>query len=293
MNKYLGNKTALAVFILPALLFYSVIVFWPVLQTFYRSMFQWDGLNPGTFLFMDNYKELFHDDLFWKSVYNGLVFAAVISVFQIGVGTLLAFGLAESYIKGRKWLRISFFLPVVLSVTVVCQLWMAVYNGEYGLFNRLMEALGFSYRQDWLSDSKAAIFAIAFVNAWHFMGYQFALLFAGIKSIPEQFLEAARIDGATKWKARLLITIPLMRESYRFCLVLAITGGLNAFAQMLIMTGGGPGTSTYTLTYLMYRSAFRINEYGYGSASAVMLVIECVIATLLINRLIARERISY
>ncbi|MBW5449283.1 ABC transporter permease subunit [Cohnella sp. CFH 77786] len=293
MNKFLGNRAAVAVFILPALLLYSVIVFWPLLQTLYRSLFQWDGLNPGTFLFLDNYKELFQDELFRTSVYNGLIFAVIIAVFQIGVGTLLAFGVADAYVKGRKWLRISFFIPVVLSVTVVCQLWMAVYNGEYGLLNRLFQAFGMSYRQDWLSDPDKAIYAIAMVNAWHFMGYHFALLFAAVKSIPEHFLEAARIDGASKWKAHWLITVPLLRETYRFCLVLAVTGGLSAFAQMFIMTGGGPGTSTYTLTYLMYRSAFRINEFGYGSASAVVLVIECLIVTLLINRLVARDRIVY
>ncbi|WP_123041537.1 carbohydrate ABC transporter permease [Cohnella candidum] len=293
MNKFMGNRTAVAVFVLPALILYSAIVFWPLLQTVYRSLFQWDGLNPATFLFLDNYKELFQDELFKTSVYNGLIFAVIIAVFQIGVGTLLAFGVADAFVKGRKWLRISFFIPVVLSVTVVCQLWLAVYNGEYGLLNRLFEAFGISYRQDWLSDPEKAIYAIAFVNAWHFMGYHFALLFAAVKSIPEHFLEAARIDGAGKWKAHWLISVPLLRETYRFCLVLGVTGGLSAFAQMFIMTGGGPGTSTYTLTYLMYRSAFRINEFGYGSASAVVLVIECLVVTLLINRLVARDRIVY
>ncbi len=293
MDKFLGNRKAIAVFVVPALLLYSVIVFWPLLQTVYRSLFEWDGLNPGTFIFFDNYKQLVHDDLFWTSLYNGAIFALIIAAFQIVVGSLLAFGVADARLKGRKWLRISFFIPVVLSVTVVCQLWMAVYNGEYGLLNRLFETFGLSYRQDWLSDPKTAIYAIALVNAWHFMGYHFALLFAAVKSIPEHFMEAAKIDGASKWKAHMLITVPLLRETYRFCIVLAVTGGLSAFAQMYIMTGGGPGTSTYTLTYLMYRSAFRINEFGYGSASAVVLVVECLIATLVINRLVARERVVY
>ncbi|MNN49228.1 sn-glycerol-3-phosphate transport system permease protein UgpA [compost metagenome] len=168
-----------------------------------------------------------------------------------------------------------------------------MYNGEYGLINKVFELIGLEYRQDWLSSSKSAIVAIAFVNAWQYMGYHFALLLAGVKSIPEQYMEAARIDGATKLKAILKINIPMMAETYKFCLVFAVTGGLNAFANMFIMTSGGPGTSTYTLTYLMYRSAFRVGEYGYGSAAAAILVIECLIATLIINRLVARERISY
>jgi raffinose/stachyose/melibiose transport system permease protein len=119
------------------------------------------------------------------------------------------------------------------------------------------------------------------------------LLLASAKSVPEQYLEAARIDGAEGWKAHWKITIPLMAETYKYCLVLSVTGGLNAFANMFIMTSGGPGTTTYTLTYLMYRSAFRVGEFGYGSASAAFLVIECLIVTILINRFIARERITY
>jgi raffinose/stachyose/melibiose transport system permease protein len=293
MRRYLGNKAAILLFTLPAILLYTIIVFYPIVQTFYRSMFDWDGLSAGTFIFLDNYKRLFEDRIFYISLYNGLIFAVILAVVQIGIGSILAFAVSETMFKGRKILRISYFIPVVLSITVVCQLWMAMYNGQYGLINKLFELFGMSYRQDWLSNEKTAIIAIAFVNAWQYMGYQFALLLAAVKSIPEQYMEAARIDGASKVKAHFKITIPLMAETYKFCLVLALTGGLNAFANMFIMTGGGPGNSTYTLTYLMYRSAFRVGEFGYGSAAAAFLVIECLIVTLAINRLIAREKLSY
>ncbi|SEB70084.1 sugar ABC transporter permease [Paenibacillus sp. GP183] len=293
MRRYLGNKAAILLFTLPAILLYTIIVFYPIVQTFYRSMFDWDGLSAGTFIFLDNYKRLFEDRIFYTSLYNGFIFAVILAVVQIGIGSILAFAVSETMFKGRKILRISYFIPVVLSITVVCQLWMSMYNGQNGLINKLFELFGMSYRQDWLSNEKTAIIAIAFVNAWQYMGYQFALLLAAVKSVPEQYMEAARIDGASKVKAHFKITIPLMAETYKFCLVLALTGGLNAFANMFIMTGGGPGNSTYTLTYLMYRSAFRVGEFGYGSAAAAFLVIECLIVTLAINRLIAREKLSY
>jgi raffinose/stachyose/melibiose transport system permease protein len=293
MKRFLGNRLAISIFIVPTLLLYTVIVFYPIVQVFFRSLFEWDGLTEGTFIFLDNYTRLFQDHIFYTSLYNGLVFAAILAVLQLGIGTILALTIANASFRGKKILRISFFIPVVLSITVVCQLWLAMYNSEYGLFNKIFEAMGLSYRQDWLTNKNTAIYAIALVNAWQFMGYQFALLLAGAKSVPEQYLEAARIDGAEGWKAHWKITIPLMSETYKYCLVLAVTGGLNAFANMFIMTGGGPGTTTYTLTYLMYRSAFRVGEFGYGSASAAILVIECLIVTLAINRLIARERITY
>lgn len=293
MNKYLGNKLAILIFALPALLLFTVIVFYPIAQTFYRSLFDWDGLTAGKFIALNNYKRLFHDRIFWLSIKNGLIFAAILVVFQIGLGTVLALLVSDSAVKGRKFLRVSYFIPVVLSVTVVCQLWLSIYNGQYGLINKLFELMGSSYRQDWLSSGKTAMIAIALVNAWQFMGYHLALLTAAVKSVPEQYMEAARIDGASKFRAHMAITLPLMAETYRFCLVLAVTGGLNAFAQMLIMTNGGPGTTTYTLTFLMYRSAFRVNEFGYGCAAAAMLVIECLLVTLAINRFVAHEKITY
>jgi raffinose/stachyose/melibiose transport system permease protein len=293
MKKFLGNKAAIAIFTLPALLLYTIMVFYPIMQTFFRSLFEWDGLTEGTFIWFENYKRLLDDNVFQTSIYNGLIFAGIITVTQIGIGSILAFVVSDVSFKGRRFLRISYFIPVVLSITVVCQLWMSIYNSEYGLMNKLFEIIGIDYRQDWLSSGKSAIIAIAFVNAWQYMGYHFALLLAGAKSVPEQYMEAARIDGATKFQAITKILIPMMAETYKFCLVFAVTGGLNAFANMYIMTSGGPGTSTYTLTYLMYRSAFRVGEFGYGSAAAAVLVIECLLATLIINRLVARERISY
>lgn len=293
MRHFYKNKTAIAIFALPALLLFSVFVFYPICQTVYRSFFDWDGFTAAKFIFLDNYKDLFKDELFYLSMKNGLIFAVLLVVYQIGIGTILALAVSDASIRGRKLLRVSYFIPVVLSITVVCQLWMSIYNGEYGLLNKVFEALGLSYRQDWLTSETSSIWAIAFVNAWQYTGYHFALLFAAIRAIPEHYYEAARIDGATKVQAHRHITIPMMAESYRFCLVLAVTGGLNAFANMFIMSNGGPGTATYTLTFMTYRSAFRINEFGYGCASATILVLECLIATVLINKLIATDKIEY
>lgn len=293
MKKFFGNKLAIFLFLAPAMILFTGMVFYPVLQVLYRSFFDWDGLSKGTFIGIENYKNLLDDSIFKVSIKNGFIFAFVITVFQLTTATILAFAVANIKIRGRNFFRIIYFVPVVLSVTVVCQLWLSMLNAEYGLFNQIFEALKIPFRQDWLSDRYKAIFAIAAVNGWHYMGYHFALILAGIKSIPNTYYEAATIDGASGFKAHLKITMPLLAETYKFSLVMAVTGGLNAFTQMFIMTNGGPGTSTYTLTFLMYRSAFRVGEYGYGMASATVLVLECLIATIVINRLIGRERITY
>lgn len=293
MKKYLGNKRVIIFLIAPAMILISVMVLYPMLVLVVHSFTEWDGLNPATFNGISNYIKLFKDPIFYTGLKNGLIFAGLQVLIQIPLATLLAFAVKHSGRIEKKFFRISYYIPAVLSITVVSQLWLSMYNADNGLINKLFELLGISYRQNWLGDEHWAIVAITMVNIWQFTGYQFILLLSAVNSIPDHYFEAARIDGCTKAQAHIKITIPLMQETYKYCLIIAITGGLNAFASMNIMTGGGPGTSTYTLTYLMYRSAFKIGNYGYGCTSAVMLVVQCLIVSIIINRLVARERIVY
>lgn len=283
MQKMLGNKKVIALFTLPALLVFTVVVFYPILQTVIKSFYEWDGLSEAVFTGMDNYIELFTDDLFYESLKNGIIFAVILVVFQMGMATLLMFALMNPHIKGKRFFRSAFFIPAVLSVTVACQLWSSIYDPEFGLINNLFRLLGISYQQNWLANLNWAIVAVAFVNVWQFTGYQFTIMYSGAKSIPEEYMEAARIDGATNMQINLRILLPMLKDTYRMCFVFAITGGFNAFAHMDLLTKGGPGTSTYTLTYMTFRNAFTVGEYGYGCASAVILVVQCLLATFLIN----------
>lgn len=293
MRNVLQKKTAVMVFVLPTLILFTVIVTIPICNTLYRSLFDWDGLSKPIFNGLTNYMELINDNLFHTSLKNGIVYAIVLAVYQVGISSLLALLLSLKYIKYRKITRSALFIPVVLSVTVVCQLWLSIYNGEYGLLNKLFEVLGMHYRQDWLSGKNSAIIAIAFVDSWQYMGYYLVLIYTAMQSIPEHYYEAAEIDGAGTLKKYFKITIPLLSETYKLCLTLTITGGLKAFSTMYIMSSGGPGTATYTLTYLMYRSAFRVNEFGYACASASVLVAECIIVTVIINKLMSRDIVYY
>lgn len=285
MNKMLGDKKAIFLFTFPSLAVFTVFVFYPIMQTFYRSFYEWDGINEAVFSGLDNYRELFTDPLFYQSVANCLIFAVILVLFQISAATLLTFALLNPRIKGKKFFRTAYFIPVVLSVTVVCQLWSSIYNPEFGLINQVLEALGSDLHQNWLSDMHFAIFAVTFVNVWQYTGYQFTIIYSGARAIPEDYLEAARIDGCTNWKMNLHIVLPLLKSTFRMCFVFAVTGGLNAYAQMNLLTKGGPGTSTYTLTYMTFRNAFTVGKFGYGCASAVMLVILCLAATVILNRL--------
>lgn len=295
MNRSLSYKLSILVFTLPALILFSVVVCYPILNTFHTSLYDWDGVNFSfaKFVGIDNYVTLFQDPDFFKASNNGLMFAAVLVVYQLGLGTLFALLLSNKDLRAKRFFKTAYFIPVVLSVAVVCLLWLSIFNPEHGLLNKLFQVLGISYQQAWLSDMNISILAVAFVNAWQYMGIQLVLIYAAIKSIPEHYYEAATIDGASTAKAHWYVTFPLLAETYKFCLVIAITGGLKAFEQMYIMTGGGPGTATYTITYHMYSAAFRSNEYGYACSSAILLVVQCLLFTVLINKFIARERIVY
>lgn len=293
MNKVLGDKKIIALFTLPSILIFSLMVIYPIIQTVQKSFYNWDGLTEPIFSGLDNYKELFSDSLFYQSTINGIIYAIILVVLQVGLATLLALILLNDKMPFRRFFRSAFFLPVVLSVTVVCQLWSSIYNPEFGLLNNIFEFLHIPYAQDWLADPKAALIAVAIVNVWQNIGYQFAIIYAGAKSIPSQYREAAMIDGATNFEINVKIILPMLVDTYKTCLIIAITGGLNAFAHMHILTKGGPGTSTYSLTYMTFRSAFTIGEYGYGCAVAVALIIQCIVATFIVRKLLDKEPVSY
>ena len=184
MKKYLGNKAMIILFIAPVMLFMIVMVFYPLVVLMRNSFTTWDGLNPATFNGIKNYVRLFKDPLFYTGLKNGIIYAVIQTCYQIPIATLLAFAV-KSVSKGeKKFFRIAYYIPAVLSVTVVCQLWVAIYDADYGLINKIFETLGLAYRQNWLSGNDTAIRAIAFVGTWQYAGYQFILLLSAANSVP-------------------------------------------------------------------------------------------------------------
>jgi len=297
MKKVTGNKVAIAIFVLPTLLLYTVLVFYPIIQTAIKSLYEWDGINIGEFVGLKHYIKLFTGDKTFKvSLINGLLFPLVTVVYQIGLGSVIAFTLASKKIRGRKFFRSAYFIPSTLSIVIVCKLWLAILASDasnMGLLNKLFELLGLSYRQNWLAQGIPAILTMAFVAAWQGIGNTILLIYTAIKAIPDQYYEAAVTDGARPIQAYIKVIIPMLAETYKLLLILILTGGLRAFEHIFIMTSGGPGNRTSTLSYMMYKSAYVMNNFGYACAVAISLVLECLCFTLLINRFVARERLMY
>lgn len=293
MNKFLSNKMAICLFALPALLIYSVMLVYPIMQTLIKSLYEWDGFTNGTFVFLDNYAELFQDDIFYTSLKNGFIYTAILIVFSIGAPLLMGVIISNPSIKERKFLRTAYFIPVVLSVTVVCQLWQAIYHPQFGMMNQLLTALGMTHQQEWLEQWPQNVIAVAISQCWQQFGYVLLIIYASIKSISEDYYEAASIDGASRYKMHISITLPFLKETIRFLVIIMFTWGFNNFANLFIMTKGGPGTSSYTMPLFIYREGFRNFNFGYGSAVSTVLIAILLIFTLIINRIKADQNLTY
>jgi raffinose/stachyose/melibiose transport system permease protein len=292
MDKLMRDKVAIAVFALPALLVFTIFVFGVSFRTLIGSFYDWDGIVSGKFVGLQEYVRMFKDDVFYLSLKNGYISALVLLIFQAGLGLCFALILSNKKMRGKKLLRVAFFIPVVLSVTVGTQLWLSILKDE-GLLNAFFHAIGLSYSQYWLGNGSTGIWVVSFINAWQYTGLYLSLFYAGIKSIPEHYFEAATIDGCNTFKTHFHITIPLLKEVMKVCVLLAMLGGLNQFAHNQIVTAGGPGNSTYSLTLLMYNKAFGNSDFGYGCAVAIIIIIQALLVVFIINKLFSKEKVVY
>lgn len=287
MKKILSNKKTIFLFMLPTMAVITVIVLVPILISVYYSLLDWDGFGKGTFIGLQNYRELLQDERFLGSVKNSLLYAALSLFVQLPVSLILA--LVVSNVKrGEKFYRTAFFIPVIISSVVIGQLWQKVYNGDYGLLNAFL-GLFHIKGQDWLGQESTALICAFIPNLWQYIGYHMLIMYAGIKSIPGDITEAAQIDGATKLQTALRITIPILKPILKVCVTFSLIGALKIFDLIYVLTGGGPFYSTEVPTVYMYKTIFDSFHYGYGSAIAIFVIVECLVFTGLL-RLVFKER---
>ena len=279
------NKLWIALFLAPATLLFAVIVVVPLFQSLYYSFFEWNGIKTVAFRWLDNYKTLINAREMQMSMKNSVIYSLILTAYQVGLATLFSFILTYSRIRGKTFYRNVYFIPVLLSASVVSQLWIWIYHGDYGLINKVAELLNLSWRQQWLNKKGSALTAVVIAESWKGMGYHMLIIYAAMRNIPRDYIEASSIDGASPMRQFFSITLPLAAPTIRMCIVMCLTFGFRAFEMTYLMTGGGPGIYTYNLTILMYNAMFTLHDFGYGSAIAVVIVILCVGLMLIVNRL--------
>ncbi|PJN65735.1 Trehalose transport system permease protein SugA [Paenibacillus sp. GM1FR] len=289
MNSVFSNKGTIAVFVLPTLLLFCGIVLIPIFVSSYYSLLDWNGVGRGTFIGLDNYVEMFKDTRVLNSIKNSLLFAGASVFIQLPISLVLALILASD-VKGEGFYRTVYFIPVLISTVVIAQLWSKIYNADYGLLNVLLQSIGLSsLAQDWLGQKDTALAASFIPTLWQYVGYHMLLMYAGAKSVSQDVLEAARMDGASRIRTAWSIMIPLMKPILKVSLVFSVIGAFKVFDLIYVLTGGGPFYTTEVPSTLMYATIFDTFRYGYGSAISVFIIVECLVCTILINSLFKTE----
>ncbi len=286
MDRMLGKKRYISLFLLPALVLFIVFVIIPLVVSGFYSLFTYDGIGTMDFIGLQNFIKMFTTDRYFpRALLNSFILAGASVFIQLPLSFLLAYVLAKGA-KGEKFFRTVYFIPVVISSMVIGQLWLKIFNSEYGLLNIFIRALGFSdFDYSWLSNPSTAFLTTVVPAVWQYIGYHMLIFYAGIKSLPPDYYEAAQIDGATKMQVLSKITMPLLAPVIKICLIFSLTGSLRAFDLVYVMTGGGPNHASEVPATLMYNNLFRRSLYGYGSAQAFFIVIECLLLSLIISRL--------
>ena len=291
MNKMYSNKWYIIIFLLPALILFCGVLIAPIGASGYYSFFDWNGFTEKTFIGLSNYKELFTSDSigFMKALGNSLLLA-VLSVFlQLPLALALALVLGKK-IKGERAFLSVYFMPVLISTVVIGQLWLKIYNPDYGVLNVALRAVGLdNLAHIWLGDKATALGAVFVPILWQYVGYHMLLLYAGVKSVPPELREAAMLDGATDGQVNRYIVLPYIKPIIKISVIFAVTGSLKSFDLIYVLTNGGPLHATEVPSTLMISMLFLRNRYGMGSTIAVLLIALCFAFALLINFVFREE----
>ena len=285
MTKLYSNKLTIILFIFPALLLFLGILVAPIFMSGFYSLFDWNGFGTKTFIGLENYSELFTSNSigFTRALCNALLLA----LFSVVIQLPLSLGLALLLGKGRKGERAFlsiYFVPVLISTVVIGQLWLKIYNGSYGLLNVALKSLGLdNLTRIWLGEGKTALVAAFVPTLWQYVGYHMLLMYAGIKSVPTEYREAAMIDGATEGQVNRYIVLPYIKPILKISTIFAVTGSLKSFDLIYVLTNGGPLHATEVPSTLMISMLFLRNRYGMGSTIAFLLIILCFAFALIIG----------
>lgn len=291
MKKVRNNKIAVFLFIVPTLLLFCTIIIVPIFMDGYYSFFDWNGMTKPKFVGFSNYIELFTSKSagFPRTLKNAFLLAALSVFIQIPISLFLAIVVARG-VRGEKFFVALFFTPVLISTVVIGQLWLKIYNPQYGILNVFLRSVGLeNLCKTWLGDAETALGAVFVPVIWQYIGYHMLLLYAAIKSIPGELNEAAKIDGANEWQVARHITIPNLKPTLQVCTIFAVTGSLKAFDMIYVLTGGGPAHASEVPSTLMVDMIFARNKYGYGSSIAVFIIFLCFFFAILIKKVFRTE----
>jgi multiple sugar transport system permease protein len=265
-------------FVSPWIIGFLAFTVYPVIMSLYYSFCDYSVLEPPLWIGLENFTRLLYDDIFWISLYNTFYFA----ILAIPLGIFVALSLAlllNSGVRGMGIFRTVFFLPTLVPVVAMAILWQFIFNPSYGILNMALKGIFGIEGPHFLGEEAWAKPALVFMGLWT-VGQGVVTYLAGLQEVPKSLYEAAELDGASYWHKVRHVTLPMISPVLYFNFIMGIIGALQVFAQVYIMTGGGPGRSTTFYTLYLYQKAFEDYQMGYASAMAWILFVLILVLTL-------------
>ncbi|MGC4152152.1 MAG: sugar ABC transporter permease [Propionicimonas sp.] len=274
---------------IPATVFYLFVTIVPSARGVIAAFTDWDGFSSEqTWVGWANFAAILDDQVAKDAIVHTVLIALCVTVVQNVIGLLLALGVS-SRIKSGRALRVVFFAPAVVTPLITAYVWKFMYAPN-GAIAAALQAVGADVTVSWLGDYRLALWSVMIVIVWQFAGYSMVIFLAGLESIPNEVVEAAAVDGAGALRTFWSVKLPLLGPALAVNLLLSLIAGLKQFDVVWVMTGGGPGTATHTLSTLIFQNAFTFGQYGYSIALAVLLtVIALPVSALQVRMNRARE----
>lgn len=266
-------------FLLPNLALFLTFTIYPVFASFFYSLNRWDLHTPMEFIGLGNYRALLTDETFRRVLGNTLYFTAGVIPLQTALGLVIAVALNQK-LRFMTFYRAVYFVPVVTSTIAVSLVWQWMYQPQWGVINSLLRLIGVQ-GPNWLFSTTWAMPAVILMSIWKNVGYTVVLYLAALQSVPEEYYEAATIDGASAWQRFWRITVPIISPTTFFIVVLSVIGSFQSFDQIYILTQGGPAGATSVIAYYLYQNAFQFFAMGYAAAIAYVLFALLFVLTLL------------
>jgi raffinose/stachyose/melibiose transport system permease protein len=275
---WLTTRRSFTLMIAPALLLYTGYMVYPILYSVYYSFTSYDGVSPATFTGLDNYREMANDTVFTTSVQNTGIILGVAVTLLVPLAFLMAV-LLSGDVKGSAILRPLVFAPAIVAPILVGLIWIFILDPKIGLLNALLQAVGIAVQPQWIGGSTLSPYSIAFVYLWQQIGFIVTILYAAIRMLPRDVMEASTLDGASRLQQLRYITVPMLRQSFGICTALVVTGVFKIFELVYALTGGGPVHLSEVMVSYMYYVTFTTLQYSYGMALAVVVFVIGVLAT--------------
>ncbi|MEH7355977.1 sugar ABC transporter permease [Neobacillus drentensis] len=269
-KKFFGSEAFYGyIFVSPMVLGFFVVMFIPFFYSVYMSLTDWKLLGDPNFIGSENYQRLVHDPDFWEVMKNTLLFSGGLVPINIVIALLLAL-LLQRNLPGIGFFRTAIFIPVMTSIVVWSIIWKYMFGTEEGFINQILGAFGID-GPAWLYDPDLAMGAVIVVSALKNVGLNMVLFLAALQQVDKNLYEASYLDGANKLKQFWHVTLPMITPTVFLTLILTVIGSMKVFGQIYVMTGGGPGNHTKVLVYYIWENAFKLFDFGYASAIAIVL----------------------